>query len=471
MTLTLDNMNQHIRNMDFHAAPILYRAAEIETELRKGSQKPYPYLIEAATGTLLHHRPLTFYRQVLAAMIDTNLLNDPKIPDDVKQRVMSLQGILDGGSVGSYAMPGGIDAVKKSVAAFLTERDGIPSNYEDVFITTGSSEAIKRIMQLFVNNINGKPSGVMLPMPAYPLFQAACQEFGLVHFYYNLNEERNWEVNLVDLRRTVVKAREKCNPRVLVVINPGNPTGHVLTRKNMENICQFAYDEKLFLLADEVYQNNVYDSEFISFKKVFMERGEPYNRRELASAMSLSYGYACEPGARGGFVEVINLWPNVKSKFQTLLGTYLGCSTQAQILVDLMVNPPKQGETSYRRWEKETREMIETLRIRARNIREMFGSVKGITCNKISGAVYAFPKIDIPEKAYEEANKRKLLPDVFYALELLEEAGILVLPGSQFGQKLGTWHVRVAFTNTQAKFTEMIDRWKVFQNKFNEKYG
>lgn len=55
-----------------------------------------------------------------------------------------------------------------------------------------------------------------------------------------------------------------------MVINPGNPTGQVLSRENIEEIIKFAYKEKLFVLADEVYQDNVYaeGSKFYSFKKV-----------------------------------------------------------------------------------------------------------------------------------------------------------------------------------------------------------
>ena len=46
--------------------------------------------------------------------------------------------------------------------------------------------------------------------------------------------------------------------RGLVFINPGNPTGQCLSRENLQQLCQFAYDEKLVLMADEVYQTNVY---------------------------------------------------------------------------------------------------------------------------------------------------------------------------------------------------------------------
>lgn len=91
-----------------------------------------------------------------------------------------------------------------------------------------------------------------------------------------------------------------------MVINPGNPTGQVLSRDNIEEIIKFAYKEQLFILADEVYQDNIYatGSKFYSFKKVLVEMGEPYSSLELASFMSCSKGYMGECGLRGGYAEV-----------------------------------------------------------------------------------------------------------------------------------------------------------------------
>lgn len=75
-----------------------------------------------------------------------------------------------------------------------------------------------------------------------------------------------------------------CNPRVLAVINPGNPTGQVLTHKNIENV-RFAYKHHLFLLVNEIYQDNIYvkdaTSAFHSFKKVMIEMGELYSKTRI----------------------------------------------------------------------------------------------------------------------------------------------------------------------------------------------
>ncbi|XP_025833197.1 alanine aminotransferase 2-like, partial [Agrilus planipennis] len=166
--------------------------------------------------------------------------------------------------------------------------------------------------------------------------------------------------------RAVDDARKKCHPRAIVVINPGNPTGQVLTRQNIEDIIKFAYNEQLFMLADEVYQHNVYakGSAFFSFKKVMMEMGEPYNKMELASFMSSSKGYMGECGLRGGYVEVVNMNPMVKAMYLKAISAMLCPTVLGQIVMDAVVNPPREDEPSYELYMKEKSAVLDSLKVK-----------------------------------------------------------------------------------------------------------
>lgn len=118
--------------------------------------------------------------------------------------------------------------------------------------------------------INCKRPGVMVPIPQYPLYSATLAEFDMGQIGYYLDESKNWGLDLAELQRAITEARKDSCPRAIVVINPGNPTGQVLSRENIEGIIKFAHQEHLFIFADEVYQDNVYapGSKFHSFKKV-----------------------------------------------------------------------------------------------------------------------------------------------------------------------------------------------------------
>lgn len=169
------------------------------------------------------------------------------------------------------------------------ERKKTNTSYFPVFL---SDFPFQSVLKLFNETIDNKPSGVLVPIPQYPLYSATLSEFGLTQIGYYLNEDNKWSLEISELERALKEYKGSCNPRVLVVINPGNPTGQVLTRANIENVIRFAHKNHLFLLADEVYQDNIYDkdSAFHSFKKVMTEMGEPYSKMELASFMSISKG-------------------------------------------------------------------------------------------------------------------------------------------------------------------------------------
>lgn len=180
----------------------------------------------------------------------------------------------------------------------------------------------------------------MVPIPQYPLYSATIAEYGLHKIDYYLEEENNWSLSRKELQRSYDEAKKVCNPRAIVVINPGNPTGQVLTKQNIEEIIKFAYDNKLVILADEVYQDNVYDknSKFFSFKKVLIEMGAPYKDMELASFMSTSKGYLGECGIRGGYMEIINMCPQVMAMLTKSLTASLCGTTAGQVAVSALVN-------------------------------------------------------------------------------------------------------------------------------------
>lgn len=82
-------------------------------------------------------------------------------------------------------------------------------------------------------------------------------------------------------------------PRALVVINPGNPTGQVMTVSDLEQIIKICYENNILILSDEVYQTNVYKegAVFTSMRHVLHEMGAPYNKTvELVSFNSISKG-------------------------------------------------------------------------------------------------------------------------------------------------------------------------------------
>ncbi|XP_075225927.1 alanine aminotransferase 2-like [Lycorma delicatula] len=474
-SLTIDTLNPGIKILEYAVrGPIAIRASEIEKELQKGIKKPFNEVIKAHIGDChaMGQTPITFIRQVLAVVSWPKLLDNPEIPSDVKFRAVEILRSCAGYSIGSYPCPLGVDVIRNHVVCYIEKRDGHPCNLDDVVLHAGAKDGIQAVLDLFDADVDGKRPGIMCSIPQYPLYSAIFSKQNMTMIKYYLNEDKNWSLEIPELERAIEDAKKTCYPRAIVVINPGNPTGQVLTRENIEAVIKFAYENNLFILADEVYQHNIYDKncKFFSFKKVLMEMGEPYNKVELASIMSTSKGYMGECGMRGGYSEVINLDPDVKAMFFKSLYALYTPSVLGQACLDAIVNPPELGEPSYELFSKEKEAVLQSLAIRAKMVTDTFNNLEGISCNPVQGAMYAFPKINLPPKAIEKARSLGQSPDVFYTRQLLEETGISVVPGSGFGQKPGTNHFRTTTLPLPEKLTEMLQRFKEFHESFMAKY-
>lgn len=476
-TLTVENMNPHVRTMEYAVrGPIVQRATELEHELSKGAQKPFPDIIKCNIGDAhaMGQRPLTFLRQVIALCTYPKLLDDPSFPEDAKNRARRILEGCGGHSIGSYSESVGVHVIREDVAEYIKRRDGgIPCDPNSIMLSAGASEAIRAVVKLLVCGEGKGRSGIMIPIPQYPLYSATLAEFDAVQVNYYLNESSDWSLDVQELQRSIDDARKHCNPRAICVINPGNPTGQVLSRENIEEIIKFAHKENLFICADEVYQDNVYakGAKFHSFKKVLTEMGEEYADQELASFHSTSKGFMGECGMRGGYCELVNMDPGIKAQLFKLVSAKLCPTVTGQAVMDVVVNPPKDGEPSYEKFMEEKSFVLSTLAEKAKLVADGFNSVEGVTCNAVMGAMYSFPQIHLPKKAIEAAKKENMAPDAFYATHFLEEAGVCVVPGSGFGQVEGTFHFRMTILPPVDKIKDVMDRFKKFHTSFMSKYA
>ncbi|KAJ8271398.1 hypothetical protein COCON_G00102570 [Conger conger] len=475
--LTMETLNPNVKAVEYAVrGPIVIKAGEIEQELRQGKKKPFTEVIKANIGDAhaMGQQPITFLRQVVALCTCPELLDSPVFPEDAKLRARRILQGCGGESIGSYSSSPGVECIRKDVAEYVTQRDqGVPTSWDNIFLTTGASDGIMNILKLLVSGQGQSRTGVMIPIPQYPLYSAAISELGAAQVNYYLDENNCWALDMEELHRAYHTAKQYCTPRVLCIINPGNPTGQVQSRKCIEDVLHFAYEEKLFVLSDEVYQENVYspDCQFHSFKKVLYELGPEYfNSVELASFHSTSKGYTGECGFRGGYMEVINLDPDVKAQLVKLLSVRLCPPVSGQAAMDVIVNPPQTSEPSHPQFLKEKTAILSTLAEKARLTEHTLNKVPGIKCNPVQGAMYAFPRIFIPPRAVEEAKALGMTPDMLYCLRLLEETGICVVPGSGFGQKEGTYHFRMTILPPPEKLKLLLEKVQSFHMKFVEHY-
>ena len=93
-----------------------------------------------------------------------------------------------------------------------------------------------------------------------------------------------------------------------------------------------------------------------------------------------------------------------------------------------------------------------------------------VSCTEVQGAMYAFPRIHLSDNAIKAAKKLGVAPDFFYCKQLVDETGIMTVPGSGFGQMKDTYHFRITnLVCPTERMKETLDNLKVFNAKFVEK--
>jgi alanine transaminase len=208
--------------------------------------------------------------------------------------------------------------------------------------------------------------------------------------------------------------------KAIIVINPGNPTGAIFSRKSIEALFKFAHEKGLVVLADEVYQENIYaeKKKFISFRKVLAELpANVANSVELISFHSCSKGFLGECGIRGGYAEMHNIDPEVVRIVQKQKSIYMGSNTVGQIMMDLKVRPPNLDECNQKTVDHYTSEvsgLLSELKSKANLLEAELKTMKGMQTNPIEGAMYGFPRVDLPKRFIEEAKGLNRAPDAHY---------------------------------------------------------
>ncbi|MGH2574314.1 MAG: aminotransferase class I/II-fold pyridoxal phosphate-dependent enzyme [Ignavibacteria bacterium] len=469
--LVLKNLNPNLLDADYAVrGPIVIKAQELEEKGRK--------IIYCNIGNpqALKQKPISYLRQVISLIEYPELLKKSEVlknyPKDIVEKAKFILHNLPHGT-GAYTQSTGIPFVRQAVAEFIENRDGIPTDKEQIILTDGASKGVQSVVIALLKNKN---DGFMIPIPQYPLYSATITLYGGSQIGYYLDESKSWQLNEKILTESLENAKRKgINPVAIAVINPGNPTGAVLSLPNIEMIIRFAKKHKLSIMADEVYQENVYreGDKFHSFAKVMHRMGE--KEIPLFSFHSVSKGFLGECGHRGGYMEMKNISSDVIIQFIKLQSISLCANVDGQIATYLMVSPPKPGDESYEQFVNERDNILTDLKTKAIILGEGLNKIDGMSVEIPQGALYAFVKLELPHTedvsrmSPEERLAYDTKRDTEYCLSLLEETGICVVPGSGFGQLPGTIHFRTTFLPPKADIEELVIRMKEFHERYVEK--
>jgi alanine-synthesizing transaminase len=318
-----------------------------------------------------------------------------------------------------YGPSQGLAPAREAVASEFTTR-GFPVDADRVFITAGTSEGIELALTAMVDA--GRE--VLVPMPTYPLYTAVIGKIGARARYYRTDPARGWMPDLDHLESLVTP-----DTRVLVVIDPNNPTGALYSTATRRALLNLADRHGLAVLADEVYGDLGYEGPVAPIGS--LDPDAP-----IIAFSSLSKAYLA-PGWRTGWMAVgrsPRLDP-VIAAIKKLADARLCSTVPMQYAITAALTGDRSHQVSLRAALKERAALtVESLR-----------AMPGVSCVAPAGAFYAMPKIALPPGRTDQD----------YVLALLRETGVLCVYGSGFGTPAEDGFLRVVFLAPPAELREI----------------
>jgi alanine-synthesizing transaminase len=329
-----------------------------------------------------------------------------------------------------YLPSPGIASAREAVAADYRQ-GGVSVSPDRVLITTGTSDGIDLALNALVND----GEEVLVPLPTYPLYTAVLAKIGAQPQYYRTDPGRDWLPDLDHLRSLVTD-----RTRVLVVIDPNNPTGAVYPSSVRRALIDFAERHDLTIVADEVYGDLGYDGTVPLLGS--LDPDAP-----IISFSSLSKAYLA-PGWRAGWL-VVGASPRLDDALAAIKKLADGrlCSPgPMQYAVTAALTGDRSHQPLFRK------ALVE----RARVTTDMLNAIPGMRCVAPRAAFYALPSVSLPPGRTDED----------YVLALLRETGILCVHGSGFGMPPEDGFFRIVFLADPRELTAIYSDMGAFTREY-----
>lgn len=317
-----------------------------------------------------------------------------------------------------YTSNYGLDELRDKIAEKLVEENKLAAARENIIVTPGAMMALSTAVLGVVDT----DDEVLIPSPYYPSFYKQVQLAGGRPVIVPTSVENDYQLN-----KDLLDKYYTDKTKLLILNSPNNPTGAIQTKASMEEIAEFAREKDIFVIADECYEKFLYQGEHISIGSL--------------------------PGMADRTLTV-----NSTSKTYSMTGWRIGFLAGPEELIKEMVKVPQNmticptsfaqhgSLKAYDLSDDIIKERLEIFTERRNIVVDKLSKLDKVELVPPAGGLYAFPNfVDIGMDAIELCDY------------LLEEAGIAVVPGGDFGPGAGN-SVRIAFTCSTAEVREGMDK-------------
>lgn len=356
-------------------------------------------------------------------------IGQPDFPTPVHVQDAAIAAVRAGRH--GYTPSAGIDELRAAAARSMSALRGLDISPDEVVVGAGAKPFIGYTIASVTDH--GAGDEVIFPVPGFPIYESQIVANGAVPVALPLREARAFAFDPADLA-----ARIGPKTRLLILNTPHNPTGGLLTRRDLEAIADvLRAHPQVWIYADEIYSKLVYDGEFSSIAAL------PGMRERTIICDGASKTYAMT-GWRIGFAANATLGP----VFTRWITNTESCASQiSQWAAVQALNGPQHDADAMRDRFHQRRDLI----VRRLN------AIPGFRCASPGGAFYAWPNVTeacrITGTSDSEQFRRRLL-----------DAGVAVLADIHFGPRVDGegQHIRFSYAASEDAINDGMDRIEAF---------
>jgi aminotransferase len=341
-------------------------------------------------------------------------LGQPDFPTPLHVKEAAIQAIHANKTV--YSHNAGYEELRKAAAAFLLEKYNL--NYDpmtEIIVTTGASEAI----DISLRSILSEGDEVLLPAPVYPGYEPVITLCGAKTVYIDTT------LTAFKITKDAIEASITDKTKAIILPYPSNPTGAVLEDHELEDLASFLKDKDIFILSDEIYSELRYNGQHRSIASYDGMKDKTFVINGLSKSHSMT-------GWRIGLLYAPRELAQHVLKVHQYNVTCASTISQAAA-IEALTNGKDDALEMRIEYNKRLNYCCERLK----NM--------GISFEKPNGAFYLFIHI-----------KSFGLSSYSFALKLLKEYGVAVVPGDAFSP-LGEGYIRISYAASMEKLEKGMD--------------
>ena len=317
-----------------------------------------------------------------------------------------------------YGPAAGLPEFRSVVAESWARRRNIPCQAANVVITPGAKQVLLFAMMALLE----PGDEILIPSPAFPNYASIANFLEVRVVPVPLLPEKGFDLDLAALRSRITE-----RSRAIILNSPHNPTGGVLPLETLHAVAELAGRHDLSVLSDDIYGDMVYEGEFTAFASLpgMFERTvvvDGFSKTYAMTGWRLGFGIMNEPLAK---------------HMATLMNNSTSCTASFV---------QRAGIAALAGPQDEVKAMVAEFRKRRDVVIAGLNAIPGVTCPMPAGAFYAFPRIEGTGLTSAQLADR-----------LLDEAGVVTLPGTGFGEE-GEGFIRLSYANSIPNLEEGLRR-------------